>query len=176
MEWKNLSKTVLLSFFFLSLIFSAYTDLSKGKIYNWITYPFIISGFLFRFLSDGMPGLISSLSGAFLGFIFLFVFFLADGVGAGDVKLLSSIGAFGGGIFVLWTLWYSAIIGGFVALFMLILKGRLWEGLKDTFFLLKNILFLSRHKLSLAQEKKITVPYGVIIVISTYLTYFMKGI
>ena len=123
MEWVHIFTPVLLSVFFGALIFSAYTDIKFNKIYNWVTYPAIILGFIFRIVNFGAEGFISSLFGAFIGFIFLFVFFMAGGIGAGDVKLLTAVGAFGGSQFTLWTLYYSAIIGGILGIFLLIFKG-----------------------------------------------------
>ena len=176
MEWVHFIEMMLLSFFFLALIYSAYTDLAKGKIYNWITYPAIFLGFIFRILSEGGPGFISSLFGAFLGFIFLFLFFIIGGIGAGDVKLMTAVGAFGGGLFLLWVLYYTAIVGGFVAVFILLVKGELGKGMKRTFYFLKNIFLPAEKKVSLNDSSQITVPFGAIIVVGTYLTYFLVGI
>ena len=176
MEWVQLVATLLLVFFFFVLIYSAYTDLTKGKIYNWVTYPAIVLGILFRLLTEGGPGFLSSLTGAFLGFLFLFAFFLSGGLGAGDVKLMTAVGAFGGWMFLLWALYYTAIVGGFVAVFLLLLKGQLWSGIKRTCVFLKNIFLSDEKKVPLVAENQITVPFGAIIVIGAYLTYFMKGI
>jgi len=176
MEWMHFTATVLLSLFFVALIYSAYTDLTRGKIYNWVTYPAILLGFLFRFLSNGPTGFFSALLGAFLGFIFLFSFFMAGGIGAGDVKLITAIGAFGGWFFLLWALYYTAIVGGFVAIFLLLVKGQLGSGLKRTLLFLKNIFLPSGKKVVLTDEKYPSVPYGAVIVIGTYLTFFLIGI
>ena len=176
----QLINTGLLSLFFCALTFSAYTDISKGKIYNWVSYPAVILGFAFRFFS-GWPdnctaGLVSSFLGAFLGFILLFVFFVVGGIGAGDVKLMTAIGAFGGWYFLIWTFYFSAIVGGFAAIFVLIYKGQLWSGLKRTFLFFKNIFFPFGEKVTLVHENAITIPFGVVIVAATYLTFFLKGV
>jgi prepilin peptidase CpaA len=175
MEWAHFISTVLLSLFFAALIYSAYSDLTKGKIYNWITYPAILLGLIFRILSDGKAGFISSLFGAFLGFIFLFVFFAIDGgVSAGDVKLTTAIGSFGGSLFLLHVLYYTAITGGFVAIFILLIKGELRDGIKRTFIYMGN-LFLPRDKRK-PLSKGPTVPYGAVIVVGTFLAFFLAGI
>ena len=166
----------LLSIFFFALIYSAYTDLRSGKIYNWITYPLFILGIIFRMLTQGPNGFISSLVGALLGFLFLFIFFMAGGVGAGDVKLITAVGAFGGWYFLLWTLYFTAIVGGFVAVFILLLKGQLWDGIKRTLLFTKNIFIPTGKKVSLKEGQAITIPFGAVIVAGAYLAFFLKGI
>ncbi|MCK5708564.1 MAG: prepilin peptidase [Candidatus Aureabacteria bacterium] len=171
-----LINVLFLSYFFFILIYSAYTDIMKGKIDNWITYPAIILGILFRFIQSGPSGFLSALFGAATGFIFMFIFFAAGGIGAGDVKLMTAVGAFGGWYFLLWTLFFTAWVGFFVAIFMLLIKGKLWSGIKRTFLFLKNIFLPTGKKISLADDHAITVPFGAVIVVGAYMTFFMVGI
>jgi prepilin peptidase CpaA len=82
---------------------SVCTDLLQGKIYNFITFPAILAGFLLRCLqygSSGPPGILRP-AGALLS-LALPVFFLGPfrkrgrimrdkGISAGDIKLFMAI-------------------------------------------------------------------------------------
>lgn len=120
------------------MVVASVTDLARHKIYNWTTYPGIL---LALALNAAVPklasqshwgdwgyiGLHDSLLGFLLcGFLMLvcFVFFR---VGGGDVKLLAMLGAFMGpqqGIeAVLWTF----VLGGGMALIVLIWRVGPWR-------------------------------------------------
>ena len=68
------------------LIVSSFTDVKYRKVYNFVTFPTVILGLGFNFLNLGLPGLKDSLAGFAAGFLFLFIFYLLGGIGAGDVK------------------------------------------------------------------------------------------
>ncbi len=69
------------------------TDALWLKISNWLTLPLLAGGLLFHAFAPSQMGVLFALLGAGLGFGLLVVFFIAGGLGAGDVKLLSAIGA-----------------------------------------------------------------------------------
>lgn len=136
------------------------TDLKKNCIYNWQTYSAAALGLGLNFWGGGWQGLLSSVSGLAVGFALLFVFYLAGGFGAGDVKFLAAIGALEGVEFVLWTMVYSALIGGIMAFAVMI-----WKGIfGDT---IKRCLYLMRHPFQAHNDLKtspqILLPYGLAI-------------
>jgi prepilin peptidase CpaA len=99
------------------------TDLVRHNIYNWNTYPGIITAFIVNLLEHGLEaphGLYDSLIGFFAcGFLMLVAYVLFH-VGGGDVKLIAMLGAFLGleqGFEVL--LW-TFVLGGVAGVAMLI--------------------------------------------------------
>jgi len=163
-------------FFFIILVYCAYTDFRYGKIYNWVTYPSFLIGLFFNYVLYGKTGLYSGLIGAAAGGIIFFAFYFISGLGAGDVKLMMVIGAFGGFKFVLWTLYYSSIVGFFVGIVLLTANGLLKEGLRRSVLYIKGMFLPSNKKIGLGNTAKIKVPYGMIVVVGGYLAFFLKGL
>jgi prepilin peptidase CpaA len=106
-------------------IAAAVTDLWKFKVYNALTLPAIVAGLL---ASSFTIGLQASLLGALTGFGLLVIFFALGGVGAGDVKLLTAIGAWLGPEATMYVFALSAMAGGVYAIGLMLLR----EGLFGT--------------------------------------------
>jgi len=136
---------------------AAVTDLRWNKIYNFQTYPAMACGLILGVASCGMPGLAGRALGLVVGLSLLFLFYLAGGMGAGDVKLLGAIGALKGSSFVLWTMFYAGLAGGVMALGIIIWHGTVRKTLKNT-------LFFMRHPLRAVEEhdeqEHHYLPYG----------------
>lgn len=159
---------------FVLLVIAIYTDLSRKKVYNWTTIPAICLGLALHFSRDGWPGAGNSLLGFIAGFGLLFICYLAGGMGGGDVKLMGAIGALGGYPFVLWAAFYSALAGGLMAVIIMIWQGALREGLKQTGRLFLRLVAPVREKTVTAPREDREVPYGVAIVIGTFLVLMRK--
>jgi prepilin peptidase CpaA len=72
---------------------AALTDILKFKVHNVVTLPLLLLGLAYHGFMGGWPGFVLSLVGAAVGFGLLLVFYLMGGIGAGDVKLLTALGA-----------------------------------------------------------------------------------
>lgn len=154
---------------FLLLISSAVTDIKSNSIYNSQTYTAIVLGFVLNFIGAGWVGVIGSIGGFVVGFALLFVFYLAGGFGAGDVKLLAAIGALKGVDFVLWTMVYSALVGGLMAFAVIIWNGVFWKTLKSCFQLVLHPVRAGRE---LHATPQLYLPYGVAISIGGGAAFF----
>ena len=98
------------------LLMAVVTDLHSSRIPNWLTFSamgFALAGHAWL---NGVDGLLFSLAGLGTGLGLFFFFYLAGGIGAGDVKLLAAIGAFVGVYGVLSCAWLAMIIGGIYAI------------------------------------------------------------
>jgi prepilin peptidase CpaA len=75
-------------------LLAAFFDLRERRIPNLLTGPTLLFGLLLHGLVEGWSRGLASAGGAALvaGLLFL-VFFLAGGMGAGDVKLMAAVGA-----------------------------------------------------------------------------------
>jgi prepilin peptidase CpaA len=107
----------------LATMAASVTDLWKFKVYNVLTVPTLLLGLATSTVLGGWAGLVSSLLGAGLGFVLLVFFFAAGGVGAGDVKLLASVGAWLGPHLTFEVFVASAFFGGAYSLALVLNRG-----------------------------------------------------
>src|SRR4029450_6917697 len=108
------------------LIVAAVIDGFELRVPNWITFPFIIGGWIYSTAAFGWQGLGWSFAGTILGMSILMAFYLIGGMGAGDVKLMGGVGAW-----IYWTNTYYCIIGfaitcAVLAVVMVIVSGK-WK-------------------------------------------------
>lgn len=105
-------------------------DLRFRRIPNLLTLPGVALGLLLLTLEAGWPGLRTGLLGAATGAGLLFLPFALGGLGAGDVKLMTVVGAFGGPAFALRAFVGTALAGGLASAVLLWRAGRLGATLR----------------------------------------------
>jgi prepilin peptidase CpaA len=159
------------------LITCLITDLKRRKIFNFVTLPMILFGLIYHTYEGGFDGLLFSFKGLLVGVGLLLIPFILRGIGAGDVKLLGTIGALKGSFFVFYAFLYTALIGGVIALFILLYKKKLKGSLKRFGFAFimargntgsKNLIDRS--------DLAPSFPYGVAIVLGTFSVQFLGAI
>ncbi len=109
----------------------AFHDLRERRIPNRVTVPAMVAGLAVHWIAGGWHGLAdAALAGLIAGAIFL-IFFLAGGMGGGDVKLMAAVGCLSGlshlGLIVIAT----AIAGGVFAIAVSLGHRRLRETLRN---------------------------------------------
>jgi prepilin peptidase CpaA len=170
------------------LVVAAVIDGWQLKVPNWLTFPFIISGWIFWFVSNGFQesgwsfaygfqGLGWSLLGTFVGLALLLPAYAIGGMGAGDVKLLAGVGAWVCGTHTFHAFCISAIVGGIIALGMVISRRKLKHHSKQFKSIAMEIVTIRdpEQLAIIAAERKKTMmllPYGIPIAIGT-ITYFI---
>jgi prepilin peptidase CpaA len=157
----------------LTLSIAAYTDWREHRIYNKLLGPAFLFAIIFHAASGGIAGIKLSLLGTLLGFSLLLIPYFLGGMGAGDVKLLAVIGAFGGADFVFTSFLYGAVIGGIISGALLVRRKALGVTLKRLlliFPLLAEPQFLKEDMREARQEK---FPYGIAIVLGTLLAFIL---
>lgn len=159
----------------LILIISILTDIRNRKILNIVTLPAILLAIIYHFSTSGLEGFLFSGQGFLVGLGLLIIPFIMGGIGAGDVKLLAAVGAWKGTIFILYTGIYAGIIGGLIAIFILIKRRELIFTLKRMLF---STVFLKSTKGSLLVKDDVNgsfaIPYAVPIAIGALVTFFME--
>ncbi len=161
----------------LVLVVAAVIDGWMLKVPNWITFPLVLGGWIYSTASFGWEGLLWSLVGTAVGLLLLIPAYAIGGMGAGDVKLLAGIGAWVWAATTLYAFCVSAIVGGIIALVMVMVK-RDWYYHATKFWTITNEILEIRdpNKLSaIAAERKGTMlllPYGIPIAIGT-IGYFL---
>jgi prepilin peptidase CpaA len=135
MSW--LSQSWPLVFIGAAMVVAAAIDGWKLKVPNWLTFPLILSGWLLGLLHDvglqpdaGQGGIGAALAGTALGFGLLVPLYAIGGMGAGDVKMQMGFGSWVGAFYGLWAglaaTFYAfcaaAVIGGFLALVLIVVR------------------------------------------------------
>jgi len=116
----------------------AITDIRERRIPNLVTGPAVVAGLMLHAICGGWRGLEdSALAGLIAGGIFL-IFFLAGGMGAGDVKLMTAVGCIAGLSPLPLVVISTALAGGLFALVVCMLHGRLRETLCNVAVLLQH--------------------------------------
>jgi prepilin peptidase CpaA len=158
---------------------AAIIDGLKLKVPNWLTFPMIVSGWVFCTActqTTWWEGLLFSLLGTAVGFALLLPAYAVGGMGAGDVKLLGGVGAWMGGTITLYAFAVSALVGGVIAVIMVVWAGA-WQKHKNQFWTILNEIATVKDPEKLAEiaaERKprmFLLPYGIPIAIGT-IAYF----
>lgn len=140
---------------------AALTDLRSGKIYNWLTLPAILAGFVWNLLHSGGAGALLSLGGIAAGFALLIWIYALGFMGAGDVKLLMAFGAFGGALYALKVFLLALVLGGAMAALQLASRGALVPACGKIYRFFRSV-FIKELEIEVPKiERKHTMPYGI---------------
>lgn len=150
-------------------------DLRTRRIPNPLTGFSILAGLLLHFVLGGWSQLGMSAAAAGIGGGLFLIFYLAGGMGAGDVKLMTAVACIAGYNSVLELLVTTAIMGGVFAIVLAAYRGKL----KETF---RNILVLLVHhrmeglkphpELNLKNTRTVRLPYAIAIAAGCLITFF----
>lgn len=166
-----------------TLVVAAVIDGLQLKVPNWITFPMIITGWVYSYTLSSYPGwegLSYSLIGTVVGLALLLPAYAIGGMGAGDVKLMAGIGAWVWGTVTAYSFALSAIIGGVLAILMVFSKNR-WEKHHGQFWLILNEILTVKDPdqlAAIAKERKprmMLLPYGIPIAMGTIAYFAWNG-
>ncbi len=160
---------------------AAVYDIRFRRIPNWLVLGGIVVGFVWNALSAGGPGLGRAAEGLGLGFILYFPLYLIRGRRAGDVKLLAAVGAIAGPGNCFWIFLLTAILGGAIALVVIMIHKRTSHTLFNVGWIVSDLLrfkapYKSSEELDVTTGKGLRVPHaammavgaGAFIVITRY--------
>jgi len=168
------------------LIVAAVIDGIQLKVPNWLTFPMIISGWIYAMVAFQMNGegwyvgLGWSMFGTAVGLALLLPAYAIGGMGAGDVKLLAGVGAW---VFVEATFYAfcaTCVVGAVMAVVMVLMKGQ-WKKHKDQFFHILNEIITIKNPEALSEiaadrkSSMMLLPYGIPICIGAILYFAFAG-
>jgi len=152
------------------------TDLKEQRIYNKVIFPSLVIAVILQVTYFGYGGLKGALFGFAAGFGILLIPYLSGGFGAGDVKLLALIGAIKGWAFVINTALYMAVIGGIIALVIIVFHKQTLNFLKQLGQGLFYSIYGIRSKIETPSAPFLKkYPYGVAIVGGAMICLIFKG-
>ena len=155
------------------LLAAAVFDVLYRRIPNWLTLGGVVAGLVMNIVG-GPPvaGLLFSLAGLGVAFGIYVALYALRAMGAGDVKLMAAIGALVG-----WQRWFgiffvTALIGGAMALILLLARRRLKHTLFNVGFILSEMkslrpAYLAKEELDVRNKKALGLPHGAVIAVST---------
>ena len=156
------------------LLAAAVFDVLYRRIPNWLTVSGLVLGIAINTIlgSQEGAGLAFSLIGFAVAFGIYAAFYALRAMGAGDVKLMAAIGALVG-----WERWFgiffvTALIGGAMALILVVARGRFKRTMFNVGFILSEMksarpAYLKNEELDVKNKKALGLPHGAVIAVST---------
>ncbi|MGD0896992.1 MAG: prepilin peptidase [Thermoguttaceae bacterium] len=163
-----------------ALVVAAVIDGWKLRVPNWLTFPLVIGGWVVSAMGYGWSGLGCSLAGTAVGLGLLLPAYAIGGMGAGDVKLMAGVGAWVWGTATFYAFCVTAIVGGVLAIAMVLVR-RQWHRHFAQFFAILYEVLLIRNPTTLsaiAAERKssmMLLPYGIPIAVGTIAYFVWSG-
>lgn len=144
----------------------SFCDVKSRRIPNLVTVPCFVSGLLLHLVLGGWKQMLLALAaGTICGVVFV-LFYIAGGMGAGDVKLIMAVGCIAGLSHIVYILTLTAIAGGVMALGLALIRGRLQETLLNLGELITHHrqMGLQPHpELNLSNARTLRLPYALAI-------------
>ena len=160
-----------------AILLASWIDYRYRRVPNWLNAALAGSGFLAQAHFCGWDGVAQGLLGMLVGFAVLIVPWLMHGMGAGDVKLMMAIGVWLGPWLTLISFCVGGLVGGVIAIVMIVSTGRFWQACAN----LKTILAKIAHRSTVFSEfgsaksfgdSSQLLPYGVPLTIGTLIVFF----
>ncbi|MFD2114470.1 prepilin peptidase [Paenibacillus yanchengensis] len=114
----------------LFLILALYTDVRWRIIPNKLAIIFFIASWLTVISLSGTSGLVTALLGLVCGFVPMFIIYLLQGIGAGDVKWFAVAGICLGSNAILQLIFYSILYAGIIGCLLLLIRRTLKDRLQ----------------------------------------------
>jgi prepilin peptidase CpaA len=153
-------------------------DVRTRRIPNWLTLPSLLAALVLHGLSGGVHGMyLALLASVLAGGVFL-VFFLAGGMGGGDVKLIAAVAAAIGFSNTGALLVFTSMCGGLMAMVVAMRNGRLRSTVVNAVSIASHHCHagLEPHpELHVMNPRTLRLPYGVAIAMGALLTMSLEG-
>jgi len=150
-------------------------DVRSRRIPNFITFPAFGFGLVLHLVLGGWRQLLSALAAGIICGLVFFLFYVAGGMGAGDVKLI--MGCIAGLSHIAYILVLTAISGGIMAVVLALVRGKFQETLLNVGEIASHHrqAGLQPHPdLNLDNAKTLRLPYALAIASGTVLTLYFQ--
>jgi prepilin peptidase CpaA len=161
------------------ILWASWIDYKERRVPNWLNAAIGLAGFAAQGWFFGTHGLAMGLVGMLVGFASLILPWLMHGMGAGDVKLMMAIGVWLGPWWTFVSFCAGVIIGGIMAVIMILSTGRMWQAYANlatirTKISNKSTIFseFGSAKSFAATGGSQLLPYGVPLTIGTLIVFF----
>lgn len=110
-----------------AVLLASWIDYSQRRVPNWLNATLAAAGFVAQGAYFGWSGLAAGALGMLVGLGVLILPWAIHGMGAGDVKLLAAVGVWFGPWMTLVSFALGAVIGGVIAVAMIVWRRRVVE-------------------------------------------------
>jgi prepilin peptidase CpaA len=155
-------------------------DIRTRRIPNWLVLPGLLLGFAVNGILEGWPGLLHAGAGFGLALLVYVPLYLLRAMGAGDVKLMATVGAIvgAGNWFIIFMI--TGILGGVFALVITALTGRLRKTFSNVGLILWEVSHLraphaANAELDIKDRRAVTMPHGAVIALGC-LAFMAAGV
>jgi prepilin peptidase CpaA len=152
-------------------------DVRNRKIPNFITCPAFAFGLVLHLALNGWRDMLTALAAGLICGVVFFLFYVAGGMGAGDVKLIMAVGCIAGLSHIAYILVLTAISGGIMAVMLALVRGRFQETLMNVGEIASHHrqAGLQPHPdLNIDNAKTLRLPYALAIASGTVLTLYFQ--
>jgi prepilin peptidase CpaA len=156
------------------VLFAAVYDLTTRRIPNWLTVSGVVVGFAAHSWLSGWNGVWTSAAGMGLALVVYVPLFAIRALGAGDVKLMAAVGAIAGPFPWFCIFVATCLVGGLLALIVVISKRRLTQTLLNTLQIAQALLKVrnpasQEPEMDFRDPRAVTLPHGVSIAVAACL-------
>jgi prepilin peptidase CpaA len=160
----NVLKIVLVAL----VVVAAIYDFRFRRIPNWLNLSGVVVGLGLNTFLFAQDGLLNASAGLLLSLAVYIPLYLLRAMGAGDVKLMSAVGAIAGPRYWILIFIYTAIAGGVLAMAMALRKRRLQETLFNVVVLANDLSHFrspadSHAALDVRNSRAATMPHALAI-------------
>jgi prepilin peptidase CpaA len=152
-------------------------DVKSRRIPNFVTMPAFLFGLALHLALGGWRQLLSSLAAGLICAAVFLVFYIAGGMGAGDVKLILAVGCIAGLSHVAYLLVLTALSGGVMAIVWAVARGQLQQTIMNVGELASHHRHagLQPHPdLNLKNAATLRLPYALAIAGGSILTLYFQ--
>lgn len=162
------------------ILWASWIDYKERRVPNWLNGAIAALGFMAQAYFWGWQGVTLGLLGMCVGFATLIIPWLMHGMGAGDVKLMMAIGVWLGPWLTFVSFAVGAVVGGVIAVAMILSTGRLWHAYGNLCTIADKIshrstIFTEFGSAKSFGETSQLLPYGVPLTIGTLIVYFSQA-
>jgi prepilin peptidase CpaA len=157
------------------LIPAALVDYKERRIPNALSMSGWLLGPALNFAISGVPGLKASLLGFIILFALTFPFWLLGWMGAGDVKLMGTVGALIGNEHI-WFVLLCIVIAGLIHAMLILIRRGLLNSSFQRYCAMIGISMVSQRPTFIESdtgEQKETMPYAVPIAFGTLIALLL---
>jgi prepilin peptidase CpaA len=150
------------------VVLAAIWDIRSRRIPNWLTLSGVPLAFAVHSWMSGGAGAWFSLKGLGTAMLVYLPLYALRAMGAGDLKLMTAVGALTGAANWFGVFLFTSIIGAVIAIIVSLAVGRLKKTIFNVGYLLRELgsfraPYLSREELDVQSAKALRLPHGMVI-------------
>ena len=157
------------------MVTAAIYDIRFRRIPNWLTLPTLPLGLALNAFLYGWRGLALAGIGVGLAILIYLPLYMLRGMGGGDLKLAVGLGALVGWFEFFWIFVLAGVLGGVIAIVLLLARGRMRKTFSNTIYILWELAHLrppyrsKSDELDIGGARAYNMPHGAVLALGALL-------